>query len=571
MNGTGDAAASGTTAGTTGGVGAGGNGGAGVTGGVVTGGVVTGGVVTGGVVTGGTSTGTTGGVVNLPYEPPVGLLRRLTRAQFGNAVGDLMGVSVDVSGLDADSFDGDFAAVGASKVATSELGVERYHEAIEVAVDTVFVDPTRQAELVGCTPASADDACVRGFIESMGRRAWRRPLEQAEMERLLGVVQTVTSELGSVAEGVRWATVAILASPHFLYRPELGAPDTTGQYRLTGYELASRLAFLLWNSGPDEQLLDEAESGVFATSDGVRTVAERLLTAAKGRESVGAFAEEYMRLDRVLTQAKDAALFPEYAPALQNAMVQDMREVWTSNSFDDDANVLDLFFTTKVYANAELAELYGLSSEGLSSDSFQFLALPADSPRVGILGKAGFLSQFANQKEGSPTLRGKFIREAMMCELVPAPPGDVALELPEPTDDAPKTKRQRLEEHRTLPACAGCHGLMDPMGLPLENFDAIGRYRTLDHGLPIDPSGEFNGAFVADSRELGTAMGTSEAVASCLVRKYYSYAVGHEERDVDASVVQALTEAFLASGNRLRPLILDISASEAFTVVAPQL
>jgi hypothetical protein len=554
--------AAGTSGGTTGGVVPSG------TGGAASG--VTGSAVTSGGITGGTATGTTGAVVNLPYEPPVGLLRRLTRAQFGNAVSDLIGVDVDVSNLEADTFDGDFAAVGASKVATSELGVERYHEAIEAAVDAVFSDPTRQAGFIGCTPAAVDDSCVSGFLESMGRRAWRRPLDPTEVERLLGVAQTATTELGSVTEGVRWATVALFTSPNFFYRPELGAPDSAGNYRLTGHELASRLAFLIWNTGPDDQLLDEAAAGAFATADGVRTVAERLLQAPAGRESVSAFAEEYMRLDRVLTQAKDTSLFPEYGPVLQQAMVRDMREVWASNAFDDDASALDLFTTTKVYVNAELAVLYGNSVQGLTSDSFQFLELPVDSPRVGILGKAGFLSQFANQKEGSPTLRGKFIREAIMCQEVEPPPGDVALELPEPTDDAPKTKRQRLADHSTVPVCAGCHGLMDPMGLPLETFDAIGRYRTLDYGLPIDPSGNFDGTPVADARELGTVMSASETVAACLVRKYYSYALGHVVRDVDATVIQALTESFHAAGYRLRPLILDITAGEAFAAVAPQ-
>ncbi|MGK4003952.1 DUF1592 domain-containing protein [Sorangium sp. So ce1036] len=505
------------------------------------------------------------------FQPAAGMLRRLTRTQFRNAVRDVFGVEVDIHELDADSWNGSFAVIGASTVVTSERGVEQYHTAIEGAVDAVFADPARRDELIGCRPSGAEnDACVRGYIEALGLRAWRRPLETAELDRLVSLATTTATELGSPVEGARWATVALFTSPNFLYRAELGAPSADGSLRLTGYEMASRLAFLVWNSLPDEELLDQAASGMLGTVEGVRAAATRLLDAPAGREAVGAFAEEYMRLDRIGTQAKDAALFPEYDPALQAAMVRDMRGTWEVLAFDDQASALDLFSTTKAVVNAELAQLYGLDTTGLGSSTFEVRSLPADGPRVGILGKAGFLSQFANQKEGSPTLRGKFMREALMCTTVPPPPGNVDLVLEDPPADKPLTKRQRLELHRTAPACAGCHGLMDPLGLPFENFDAIGRYRTTDHGLPIDPSGNFDGEDVADARDLGMTISSSDAVARCLVRKYYAYAAGHEERVVDRSVLDTLTASFEASGFKLRELILDVVTHEAFSSVAPQ-
>ncbi|WP_437497340.1 DUF1592 domain-containing protein [Sorangium sp. So ce1099] len=495
----------------------------------------------------------------------------MTRTQFRNAVRDVFDVEVNVDALDADSWNGNFAVIGAATVVTSERGVEQYHTAIEGAVDAVFADSARRDRFIGCTPSGGqDDACVRGFIEAQGLRAWRRPLEAAEVDRLAAVASKAATELGSAVEGVRWATVALFTSPNFLYRPELGAPSADGSLRLTGYEMASRLAFLVWNSLPDEELLEQAASGGLATVEGVRAAATRLLDAPAGREAIGAFAEEYMRLDRIGTQAKDQALFPEYGAALQAAMVRDMRDTWEVLAFDEQTSALDLFSTTKVVVNRELAEVYGLDTAGLSSGTFEVRSLPADGPRVGILGKAGFLSQFANQKEGSPTLRGKFMRDALMCTPIPPPPGDVALELPEPPADRPLTKRQRLEAHRTAPACAACHAYMDPLGLPLETFDAIGRFRTTDHGLPIDPSGDFDGAPVADARELGMTVSASDEVARCLVRKYYSYAAGHEERAVDGSVLNTLAASFEASGFKLRELVLDVVTNEAFSSVAPQ-
>lgn len=527
------------------------------------------GTLTGGTGAAGGNVGTGGAAAAYPpFEPPAASLRRLTRAQFKNALRDVFGLEVDTARLDQDSYTGSFAVVGASSVVTSQLGVERYHEVIEEVTDEVFSDAATRLSLVGCEPVTAGDACVNDFIQATGRRAYRRELAQTEVERLIGVAETAATELQEVWQGLKWATVAMFTSPHFLYRPELGSA-TGNPTRLTGAEVASRLAFLLWNSLPDDQLLDEAASGALDTSDGIRSAAERLLDAPRGKASIGAFADEYMRVDRVLTQAKDGNLFPEYGPALQQGMVRDMRRTWEMLALEEDADVLELFSTTKAFVNAPLAQLYGLDATGLDDATFAVRELPTTSGRVGILGKAAFLSQFANQKEGSPTLRGKFVREAIMCTEVPLPPPGVALELPESSTDAPTTKRQRLEEHRKSATCAGCHALMDPLGLPFESFDAIGRHRTLDGELPVDPSGAFDGVPVADAVELGHAMSASSTVADCVVEKYYSYSTGHELRDVDAIVVRELAEQFSASGHRFRELILDIVTNDAFVLVAP--
>jgi len=513
----------------------------------------------------------TGGAAPIPlFEPAPGMLRRLTRAQFGNAIHDLLGVDVNTSEIEPDSWNGEFAVIGASTVVTSENGVEQYQAAIEGALSSVFADASKRSQLLGCTPTgTSSDACLRGFLSTMGRRAWRRPLETAEIEQLVSVAVNASTTLSSALEGAHWATVALFASPNFLYRPELGANGADGGRRLTDYEMAARLSFLIWNSIPDSTLLDAAASGALSTTQGVRTQVDRMLATQSGRQAIGDFAEEYMRLDRIGTQAKDAALFPEYDAALQTAMVRDMRGTWEAVAFDDQLSALSLFSTRKVIANAPLAKLYGLDSTGLDAKTFKVLTLPEDSKRLGILGKAGFLSQFANQKEGSPTLRGKFMRSALMCKNIPPPPADVNAMLADLPEDQPMTKRQRLEQHRTQPSCAGCHSLMDPLGLPLESFDAIGRYRTTDHGLTIDSSGEVDSTPVADARALGLALSSSTTIAQCLVRNYYAYASGHVARPVDASVLNELTTAFRASGFKLRDLIVDTVTHTAFSAVAP--
>jgi len=506
-----------------------------------------------------------------PFAPAAGQLRRLTRNQFRNAVKDVFGYDVSVNDLDTDSFTANFASIGAATVVTSDRGVEQYSTAIENAVNAVWTDATKRAQFIGCTPTGqSNDTCLRGFIQKLGLRAWRRPLETGELDRFVALAASASTTLGSATEGARWATVALFTSPTFLYRPELGAASANGGLRLSGYEIASRLSFLIWNSLPDQTLMDQATSGMLGTADGIATAATRMLNASAGRESVGGFAEEYMRLDRIGTQAKDPALFPEYGTNLQVAMVRDIRDTWASLAFDDQASFYDLFTTTKVVVNADLARLYGIDPTGLTATTFQTKSLPAGGSRSGVLAKAGLLSEFANQQSGSPTLRGKFIRESLMCLTIPPPPPGVNTSVVDQPTDVPMTRRQKLEAHMTSPGCAACHQYMDPLGFPLENFDAIGKYRTTDNGLPVDPSGSFDGVPVADANGLGVAASQSVTVAQCLVRKYYTYAVGHEERDVDGSVLNTLATAFKASGFKLRDLTLAVVTNDAFSVVAPQ-
>ncbi len=347
------------------------------------------------------------------FAPAPGLLRRLTRSQLRNAVRDVFGYDVNVNELDADSFTANFASIGAATVVTSDRGVEQYSTVIENAVNAQFADATKRGQFIGCTPTGqSNDSCVRGFIQKLGLRAWRRPLESAELDRFVALAASASTTLGSASDGARWATVALFTSPSFLYRPELGAASSGGALRLSGYELASRLSFLIWNSLPDQTLMDQATNGMLGTADGIRSAATRMLNASAGRESVGGFAEEFMRLDRIGTQAKDPA-FSEYGATLQAAMVRDIRDTWASLTFDDQASFYDLFTTRKVVVNADLARLYGIDATGLTATSFQTRALPAGGPRSGVLAKAGLLSEFANQQSGSPTLRGKFIREVV--------------------------------------------------------------------------------------------------------------------------------------------------------------
>jgi hypothetical protein len=275
------------------------------------------------------------------------------------------------------------------------------------------------------------------------------------------------------------------------------------RFGFTGYEMASRLSFLIWNSLPDQMLMDQATGGMLGTADGIRTAATRMLNTAAGRESVGGFAEEYMRLDRIATQAKDPALFPEYGTNLQAAMVRDIRDTWVSLAFDDQASFYDLFTTTKVVVNADLARVYGIDATGLTATTFQTKSLRPAARAAASSPRPGCCPNSRTSNRAPRPLRGKFIREALMCLEIPPPPPGVQHRCRRSADeraDDEAPEARGAHHQRRVRRMSSVHG---PVGVPAENFDAVGKYRTTDNGLPVDASGSFDGVPVADANDLG--------------------------------------------------------------------
>lgn len=523
----------------------------------------------------GTGTGTgTGGTAGAPvvFAPSPGAYRRLTSTAFRNSLRDLLQGPVTLGELEPDSWSvGGFPSISAATVSISPAGVERYQAAIETATAALFADGVRKAKVLGCTPKSSTDTpCFQSFVTSFGRLAWRKPLTPAQVTRYTTLIANVAASLGDANEGMRAGMKGLLLSPNFLYRLERGAPQAAGGngfWQYTSSEVATRLSYFLTNSTPDATLLDLADNDQLQTKEAVLQQADRLLATAAGRESVGNFARELYQLQIIASRAKDPK-FTEYTPALQAAMVQEIPAMFQSIVFDRNASALELLTTRDTFVTKELAALYGLPTTGLSSTTLTGVTLPADGLRGGLLTTAAFLSLYANQEEGSPTLRGKFIRETMLCETIPLPPPNVSTVLPDLPAGVLYTKRQRLTMHESTPSCAQCHKMMDPLGLPLENFDAIGKYRATDQGQPIDVSGNIDGTAFNGPVELGRVLAATPQVAACLVRNVYRYASGHVERATEQPVLDALTSSFRGGGYRLRDLIRDIVASDGFRFVA---
>jgi len=513
-------------------------------------------------------TGETGEPPALP-KVPAPTLRRLTTAEFQHSVADLLG-PVTLSPIEADSVQAGFFAVGNATVALSPAGVALYEKALEEATTQAFADPAHVATIVACVPAlPTDTVCLRDAIASFGRRAWRRPLSATELERYLNIATTVGAETGDGVVGLRHALWGVLQSPHFLYRVELGAPADDGRLAFSSYEMASRLAFTLWNTVPDEALLDAAEQGQLVTSDGIEAAATRMLADPRARQGVANFVRELYELWLLDEKVKDPTTFPEWTPTLRAAMRDELRARIEDVVFTAPGDFFSLYDSRKVFVNNELALLYGLPT--VEPDALREAMLPEDSARRGLIGSGLMLAMNSLPARTSATARGAFIAEALLCRTVPPPPPEVDTDLDKPDmeDPGPKTLREMLEPHRANPACAGCHNITDPLGLALEHFDTVGRYREFDQGLVIDASGDLDGLPFLDGAELATRLREHPEVARCLVRKLATYTAGRVPVFAELETLAALEDALGFEGNRFDRLLFALVTHDDFRFANP--
>jgi hypothetical protein len=518
--------------------------------------------------------GNTPGAVAPPagFVPVESALRRLTVAQYQNSLRDLLGEGITLpDDLEPDTVINGFTSIGAARISLSSRATEQFETTALAVARQALTDPARRAALVTCTPAgNVDDACARQFVTEFGRRAWRRPLTAEEITRWATVGTNASQTLGNFWGGLEYALAGLLQSPHFLYRQELGAADPRNPARLVfnDWELATRLSYFLWNSTPDSELLDAAAAGLLSKGTGLATQAERLLASPRAREAVQVFFGDLLHLTELDELQQSTTTFPQVTATLGVSMRSETLQVLDDLIFGQDADYREIFDTRTTFVNGELAKLYGVTAP--SGTAFAKTTLPDTGVRAGLLGQGSFLALNAHATTTSPTLRGKFIREVLLCQAIPPPPPDVVTTLPEdPDSGTPRTMRQKLQVHREVASCAACHQVMDPLGLALENFDAIGAYRTTDAGQTIDPSGDLDGARFSGPRELATLLKQHPDVASCIARSLYRHATGHVEAGGEEPAVTTLATELQANGYRFRSLMLGVVRSAGFVYAAP--
>jgi PAS domain-containing protein len=497
-------------------------------------------------------------------------MHKLTASEFANSVHDLLGGDAPLGPVEPDSIVASFSAIGASTVAMSPAGVGLYETATGTATDYVFSDATRAASVLACVPQTTSDAaCITRALSAFGRRAFRRPLTDAEISRFSTLATAIgNGDGGSVLVGMRHAIWAILQSPSFLYRVELGTPSAAdgGALKYTSWEMASRLAGALWNSVPDDALLDAASKDTLSDAAGVRAQATRMLAAPQAHRAVTAFTDDLYGLQLLGEATKDPTLFPTFTDAIRGDMQQELEQRVDDMVFTTKGDFLSLLDSKTTFVNQALAAYYGLPA--VSGSGFQRVDFPSDSPRAGLLGAGAILVAYGLPQRNSPTARGKFVASAFLCTDVPPPPPNVPA-LPAMTD-ATATMRERMTVHRASPSCASCHAIMDPIGFGMEDFDSAGLHRTTDNGKPVDATGALDdGAPFNGLAQLGGALRKAPIVPACFVSKVYANALGRIAIDLDAPTVATLAKQFAASGNHADELLLNVISSDSFRFVLP--
>jgi hypothetical protein len=510
--------------------------------------------------------------VNRPFVPGTALMPRLTAAQYQNSIEAIFGAYLPSPGLELDQNPYLFYSIGAASTTLSEVGTQQYHDAAIEIADALVSDTTRMISLLGCTPARVTDVCAQDFIRNIGRQLYRRPLSEFEFERWYDLARSGSARR-SVYLRLRDVLAGMLQSPYFLYRIERGQvdPDDSTRLRYTAYEMASRISFVFWNETPDMTLLAAAESGSLLTDEGIRAQAERLLAAPKARKAVQDFFAQYLDLNRLNEVDRDPADYPGFTETMPQSMRKELELIVDDVVFRKDADIRKLFDTRQSFVNEELANLYGIEVEGASPIAYAPVTFPADSNRVGILTLGAFLTMNAHPSETSPTLRGKYVRERVLCQTVPVPPDNVDLNLSDPPNTMPRTLRERLEEHRENPACASCHSFIDPPGFLFENYDSVGRFRTHEGEYLIDASGSLDGQEMTDARELGPLLRNDPRVALCLVRQTYRHAMGRLDLPSEWAPLRDLIAAFERGEYRFKTLLIELVLSDGFRKVAPEM
>jgi hypothetical protein len=503
------------------------------------------------------------------------VMRRLTAAQYRQTIEDVFGTSIKLGGrFEPDHREANLIAVGASQASVTASGFEQY-EKMGRAIAAQVVDAQHRPQFVPCKPVSVtepDDACARRFLSTVGRMLYRRTLTQEEISAQVASAAAATRRVHDFYRGLGLSLAGMMAAPEFLFVHEFTEP-TRGGERLDSYAKASRLSFFLWNAPPDEELLVAAEKGELHSAKGLAKQVDRLLASPRLEAGVRAFFADMLGFDAFDNLAKDGTLYPKFTfRVADNAQEQTLRTL-VSLLLTEKGDYRDAFTTRKTFPTPLLASVYRVrlpSPNGLT-DTWEPYEFSESDHQAGILTQASFVALHSHPGRSSPTLRGKALREMLLCQKVPEPPGNVNFNIVQDTANPNfKTVRQRLGAHATEAMCAGCHKITDPMGLALESFDTIGGFRDAENGAAIDTTGELDGVKFADAVGLGKAMHDNPVAPACLVKRAYSYGVGREATKAEAAwQANELTKQFAADGYRLPQLLRRIATSDTFFRLVP--
>lgn len=500
-------------------------------------------------------------------ERPTVALRRLTHSQYNNTVRDLLG---DRS-LPATQFPPEDFVNGFKNQYTAQNLSPLLQDAYSTAAEKLARRALQRDDLIPCRPSAA---CRTQFIQSFGLKAFRRPLEPAELRRYEAIFQ----KPGDFKAGAQLVIEVMLQSPNFLFRLE-----DTDKSKWRSYAAASRLSYALWDTMPTDELLAAAGRGELNTPEAIRRTARRMLDDPRAKESLDEFTSQWLRFDRGATTTKERRSFPQFNPAVAQAMTEEARR-FVSDLVWNDRNFTELFTAEHGYMNGDLARIYKVEPPANDFDKVPF---PADSERAGLLGQALFLAASAKPDDTSPTARGLFVREQFLCQHVPDPPPGVNTNLPPVSEGKPMTNRDRLAAHTTNKSCASCHNLVDPIGFGFEKFDAIGQRReklkmtfgetggerrnpnakTTTVEVELDTKGQVAGipnSIFTSPKQLGVVLAGSQQCQTCIVRQYFRYVAGRSDTAADKPVIERIFADFRKSGFKFKDMMVSMMVAREF-------
>jgi hypothetical protein len=498
-------------------------------------------------------------------------LRRLTHSQYNHTIRDLLGdQSAPANQFPPEDFINGFKNQAQAQ-SLSPILLDAYAGAAERLAGSAFHGGDTH-KLIPCKPSVP---CRTQFVREFGKKAFRRPLTASEQKRYEALMATEADFL----KAAQLVVEAMLQSPNFLFWM-YSAPDP----KLKPYATASRLAYTLWDTMPDTELIAAAEKGELATPDGIEKVARRMLDRPRAHEALDEFTSQWLRFDRLLTASKDRRKYPLYTRETALAMTGEAR-AFISDLVWNGRNFMTAFTADYGYVGPELASIYKVPAPAKEMERIPF---PKGSERAGLLGQGLFLALTAKPDETSPTARGLYVRNQFLCQQVPDPPPGVNTNLPPVTADNPQTNRDRMSAHATIPMCASCHTLVDPIGFGFEKFDAVGARRdnlVLEFrspgarrnaavktvSLPLNTNGQIAG--IPDSQfsspaDMGAILAKSPQCQECMVKQYFRYSAGRLEGPADRPVIRRALERFQASQFQFKELILAITEMEGTSNVA---
>jgi len=498
-------------------------------------------------------------------DPGKRLLRRLSHVEYDNTISDLF----DIESSWGTAFAPDNVLHGynnnADALQVSSLLVDQYMNSAEDIASVVAGE--KLDDILPCDFSNRNLNCAEDFLMDYGTKIFRRPLNHEEMTTYLSFFDQIYCEEG-FAEAMKWTIAALLQSPHFLYRAEMGAKDGN-HFMLSSWEVATELSYLIWQTTPDDDLLAMAATDQLRDPAVVLEKAQEMLSDPRAAQTVVAMSEQWFSLDLLPIVAREGD-YEVLSDELRSDMGKEIAKLMY-HSFSDNISFGDLLTTQHSYMNTSLASYYNvtLGSESPDADGFQRVDLSSNPHYGGLLTQGALLTVHALPTTSSPIHRGVLVRERFLCQELPPPPAN--LDTSPPAMDPSMSTRERYEIHTSDPACSSCHNLIDSIGFGFEHYDGIGRWRDIDGDHPVDSSGELSNIDDQDIEyegvfELSSLLADSEQVGQCYVQQWFTYGFGEgdmEEEDLFCAVEKA-NAYYQNSGSTLQAPLLALIQIERF-------